>query len=453
MKLCSLVMMIFLAVLAPAAFPQQEPLTQAQVMELVKAKMETPELVQLVHEHGINFDLTDDYLASLRKAGAEEPVIEALRAARPKVLSKEQVLQLVAGHVPSARAAMLVKQHGIDFLPDEEYLKTLRLAGGDDELIDIVREAGKAVTADLVVTTSPDAAVYLDGALQGKADAQGQLAVKAKLGAHALKISLKGKKDFEQSVTLATREATKIEARLENPPSPVRENPRDRLKYVWIPPGTFMMGCSLGDSECLDPERPAHQVTITRGFWIGQTPVTVGAYKRFAGATGRQTAGAPSFNNGWANENMPIVNVNWDDAQTYCGWIGARLPSEAEWEYAARGGSTEERYGSIDVVAWHRQNSGGQTHDVAQKRANGFGLYDILGNVSEWVNDWYDQNYYQNSPSQDPQGPASGQLRVLRGGSWYNSPDVVRVSIRDRGNPAVGSSSVGFRCAGEAFNP
>jgi serine/threonine-protein kinase len=200
-------------------------------------------------------------------------------------------------------------------------------------------------------------------------------------------------------------------------PVTVRDNPKDGLKYVWIPPGTFMMGCSPGDSECFDFEKPSHQVTITKGFWMGQTEVTVAAYRRFAGSTGRQMPDAPNFNAGWNNQDMPIVNVSWDDATAFCGWAGGRLPTEAEWEYAARGGSTEARYGNLDELAWDNQNSGGQTHDVAQKRANGFGLYDMLGNVWEWVNDWDDPNYYQNSPSQDPPGAASGQFRVLRGGS------------------------------------
>jgi formylglycine-generating enzyme required for sulfatase activity len=243
----------------------------------------------------------------------------------------------------------------------------------------------------------------------------------------------------------------------------VRVNSKDGLKYVWIPPGTFMMGCSPGDKEYYADEKPAHRVTITKGFWIGQTPVTVRAYKRFAGATGRQMPNAPSFNSGWTNENMPVVNVTWDEAQAYCGWVGGRLRTEAEWEYAARGGSTQARYGPIDEVAWYYENSGGGTHDVAQKRANGFGLYDMLGNVWEWVNDWYDANYYQSSPPRDPQGPTRGVAvaagrfilvgphRVYRGGAWDFVAKNVRVSQRGGEDPTGRYGNVGLRCAGKVF--
>jgi formylglycine-generating enzyme required for sulfatase activity len=121
---------------------------------------------------------------------------------------------------------------------------------------------------------------------------------------------------------------------------------------------------------------------------MGQTPVTVGAYKRFAAATGGQMPPAPGFNAGWASDNMPMVNITWNDGEAYCRWSGGRLPTEAEWEYAARGGSTEARYGDLGQIAWYSENSGGRTHEVAQKQANRFGLYDMLGNVWEWVNDW-----------------------------------------------------------------
>ncbi len=233
-------------------------------------------------------------------------------------------------------------------------------------------------------------------------------------------------------------------------PVQVEVNPRDGLKYVYIPPGTFMMGCSPADSECSDDEKPAHQVTITKGFWMGQTEVTVGAYKRFASATGGSMPAAPSFNRDWGNEQMPMVEVTWDEAQTYCRWAGGRLPTEAEWEYAARASSTEARYGLLDDTAWYGNNSGHGTHDVAQKRPNSWGLFDMLGNVWEWVDDWY-KNYYGSSPATDPGGPSSGSVRVMRGGSWYLDAGYARVSSREGDYPS--NRSDGLRCVREVSKP
>jgi formylglycine-generating enzyme required for sulfatase activity len=233
-------------------------------------------------------------------------------------------------------------------------------------------------------------------------------------------------------------------------PGTVKTNAIDGLKYVWIPPGTFMMGCSPGDSKCDDNEKPAHRVTISKGFWMGQTLVTVAAYKRFAGTAGWKM---PNLKGDGANDNMPIVHVIRDDAHDYCTWAGGRLPSEAEWEYAARGGSTEARYGNLDEIAWYHKNSQRHVHEVAQKRPNGFGLYDVLGNVWEWVNDWYDDRYYRNSPSQDPAGPTSGHRGLLRGGAWFNYPSYVRVSYRSRFLLGGGVNSGGLRCARDVDIP
>jgi formylglycine-generating enzyme required for sulfatase activity len=236
-------------------------------------------------------------------------------------------------------------------------------------------------------------------------------------------------------------------------PGTVKANPKDRLKYVWIPPGSFTMGCSPGDNECFPQEKPSHRVTITKGFWIGQTEVTVAAYWRFSGSTGGPMPTAPAFNTRWNKQDMPIGNVNWRDATAFCSWAGGRLPTEAEWEYAGRAGNRKARYGQIDQVAWYLDNSGHKTQEVAQKHPNGFGLYDMLGNVWEWVNDWYEADYYQNSPPQDPPGPASGSARILRSGSWNYPPRYVRVSFRAPQDQASRSPVIGFRCAGKVFAP
>jgi sulfatase modifying factor 1 len=533
MKTCFLTLILVLAVVAQFATPQQTqaPLTKDQVMGLLKAQMDNAELAKLLRERGIDFEVTDDYVQALRKAGAQDALIEALRAVKPPPLTKDEVLHLVTGGMPSQRVAGLVTRRGVDFLVDDPYLGMLHMLGADDSLIAALRQANKAVTPALAVATSPDAEVSLDGVFKGRASPQGELTIRANPGVHTLKISLKGKKDYEQQVTLVGGQTTKIQAVLvdlpgsiqvqtlagaevflddysrgsadaggqlvipdlavgahelrvtargkkefrqditvlpgqesridavlaefEEPPLPagaVTENPRDGLKYVRIPPGTFQMGCSPGDNGCENNEKPSHQVSITKAFWIGQTEVTVGAYKRFEEASGRQMPHAPDFNNARTNDNLPIVNVTWDEASAYCMWVGGRLPTEAEWEYAARGGSTEARYGNLDDIAWYDGNSGQRRHEVARKRFNGFGVYDLLGNVWEWVNDWYDEQYYRHGPSQDPSGPSSGQDRVLRGGSWVSNPRNVRVSVRGWSDPA-GRNNAGFRCAWNRDGP
>jgi formylglycine-generating enzyme required for sulfatase activity/tRNA A-37 threonylcarbamoyl transferase component Bud32 len=214
-------------------------------------------------------------------------------------------------------------------------------------------------------------------------------------------------------------------------------NPKDGLTYVWIPPGTFRMGCSPGDNECFDDEKPANQVTITKGFWLGQTPVTQQAYQR---ATGQN----PSYFKG---TNLPVETVTWDESRAYCAATGGRLPTEAEWEYAARAGSTGARYGNLDEIAWDLGNSGGKTHEVGQKLANGFGLYDMLGNVWQWVADGYGN--YPSGAQSDPSGSATSRFRALRGGSWVSNARFARVSLRYRYVPGVRLYNIGLRCVGK----
>jgi formylglycine-generating enzyme required for sulfatase activity len=223
----------------------------------------------------------------------------------------------------------------------------------------------------------------------------------------------------------------------------VRINPGDDQPYVWIPPGEFQMGCSPGDDRCEDDEKPPHTVRITRGFWLGETPVTQAAFVKAIGKN-------PSHFRG---SQHPVEQVTWDQARRYCEAVGGRLPTEAEWEYAARAGSTEPRYGALDAIAWHGGNSGGQTQPVKQMQPSSWGLHDMLGNVWEWVADWYGENYYQtvSSPAVDPKGPSSGTQHAVRGGSWDYDPRLVRVSGRGGFELEYRDIFTGFRCVREVI--
>jgi formylglycine-generating enzyme required for sulfatase activity len=229
-----------------------------------------------------------------------------------------------------------------------------------------------------------------------------------------------------------------------------RKNPKDGMVYVWIPSGSFMMGCSPNDAECFSDEKPSRRVTLSHGYWIGQTEVRVAAFERFAGILDANKLQAlPTMD---PVSVMPIVDVTWDEADQYCRWSGGRLPTEAEWEYAARAGSPGIRNENIDAMAWYEANSGNSSHPTAQKRENAYGLFDMLGNVWEWVADWYSGDYYSTGPVLNPLGPASGTMRVLRGGSWLNPPRLIRFSDRGRSQPDARFNYFGMRCVWEPEN-
>jgi formylglycine-generating enzyme required for sulfatase activity len=201
-----------------------------------------------------------------------------------------------------------------------------------------------------------------------------------------------------------------------------------KFKMVKVEGGAFTMGATAEQgSDAWDGEKPAHQVTLS-DYYIGETQVTQALWKSVMGNN-------PSY---WKGDNLPVERVSWEDAQEFIQKLiqetgrTFRLPAEAEWEYAARGGKKSKGYkysgsNSIDEVAWY-SNSGGKTHSVKAKKANELGLYDMSGNVFEWCNDWYGK--YSSDAQTNPQGPDEGSRRVLRGGGWRSIAGNCRVSYR-----------------------
>jgi len=206
---------------------------------------------------------------------------------------------------------------------------------------------------------------------------------------------------------------------------------------------------SPASEEGRDSDEVQHTVTLTKGFWLSDHEVTQSEYQAVMGSNPSEFKG---------DLNRPVEQVSWDEAVLYCqkltereraaGRITAqqayRLPTEAEWEYAARAGTTGALYGELDTIAWWNGNAGNQTHPVKQKAPNAWGLYDMIGNVWEWCSDWYGN--YPTVSVTDPRGPSSGSVRVRRGGSWLSDARGARSASR-WGDPGDRYGRLGFRPA------
>ena len=210
--------------------------------------------------------------------------------------------------------------------------------------------------------------------------------------------------------------------------------------------------------------RSCHRVSISKPFWLWQTEVTVKAYEQFCEETARTmpaepgSGEMPGFNPDWRLKDHPMVKVSWRQARDFCTWSGDHLPTEAEWEYAARGGVDGLKYPWGNDCSHDEANfwkTGGldqwkHTAPVASFPANGFGLHDMVGNIYEWVANWYGEDYYRQSPVTDPRGPTRGTQRVVRRGPGFINPRVLRTSSRLRVDPDARRIYLGFRCAQEA---
>jgi formylglycine-generating enzyme required for sulfatase activity len=236
--------------------------------------------------------------------------------------------------------------------------------------------------------------------------------------------------------------------------------------FILVKGGAFTMGCTSEQSDCVFDEKPTHPVTLSN-FYIGETEVTQAQWRTVMGSD-------PSELNNKGCDQCPVEKVSWDDIQDFLSRLNSRsggaryrMPTEAEWEYAARGGSQSRGFpyagsNNLDEVAWYYNNSGDRnlsgnwdyehlkannckTHPVKGKKANELGLYDMSGNVFEWCQDWYGD--YTSGSQFNPTGPASGSFRVLRGGSWLDGPTGCRVARRNYFTPGSRLSSIGFRLA------
>ena len=240
---------------------------------------------------------------------------------------------------------------------------------------------------------------------------------------------------------------------------------------VLISGGTFDMGDTFNEGE--SDEKPLHKVSLN-SFYISKHEVTNSEYAKFLNEYGSEIVKSGEFKgqtmidehewgmkkvgNTWqpvpGYENNPVPDVSWYGAYEYCRYHGWRLPTEAEWEYAARSGGKKERYAGTNLdnilsdYAWFSANSGSMTHPVGTREPNSLGLFDMSGNMWEWCQDWYASNYYSSSPNVNPQGPSSGTERVLRGGSWNSDIGLYfRSAYRLKWLPTSRFNFYGFRCA------
>ena len=249
------------------------------------------------------------------------------------------------------------------------------------------------------------------------------------------------------------------------------------IEMLLVPPGKFMMGMSSPDSDAQENEKPSHQVTLTKPFYLGRTEVTQPQWVAAMGENPsickvanpndamvdmlmkngltKEQAEAKAASASMSMNILPVDTISWADSQKFCYKTGFQLPTEAQWEYACRAGDNNPRYGELSEIAWNPENANKTSHSVASKTPNALGFYDMLGNIWEWTGDWYEGSYYKTCEKGvvDPNGPAQKSSstaitgRVLRGGGWVGFPYGCRASYRYGYDPDHRYYFIGFRVA------
>ena len=337
--------------------------------------------------------------------------------------------------------------------------KTIQLA--QQQKLDVAFDALSAIQGNLSVNFKPFGSdVYVDGVKVGQSPRvfNGVL-----VGNHNVEIRKSGYATFRQTITISEGQTASISGSLTSSTSSSSANTLSSsgsslsgnaltipvkngisIEMVKVEAGSFDMGATPEMKKPYDWEKPVHRVTLTNNYYIGKYEVTQALWKIVMGSN-------PS---NFKGDNLPVENVSWNNCQKFISKLNKltgksfRLPSEAEWEYAARGGNKSRGYlysgsNAIGDVAWYEGNSSFMTHAVGTKQPNELGIYDMTGNVWEWCQDWYDS--YSSSPQTNPTGAVSGSYRVDRGGSWNCLARSCRASCRDRCTPDYRNNSCGLR--------
>jgi formylglycine-generating enzyme required for sulfatase activity len=470
-------------------------LTEPQVLQMVKDHLPDGRIVQIVGTCRIGFAVTPEALGRLRAGGATEAVVAAVRSqrqltleqARQEVAALEKKIEELQAQGRPAREQRLEqvdadysrqrKQLG-ELAPKDRYETAAEYAGRQEkwnrarEELDRKQTVARAeiegaFEAEWQKSSGPYLAeiAALRAGLYPLEDAKLEFLdydadrgiLKSRVGGKEYGFTVP--REIARRMDLETHPAA---ARVEQPFS--EDASRTRLLveeatgksfsgvpvelltiggFVLMPAGEFLMGSDSSRGG----EKPPHRVRITKRLEIGEFEVTQAQWKAVMGAN-------PSYFQG---DRRPVESVSWNDVQEFLKRLNAtndgyryRLPTEAEWEYAARAGSTADGVADPDAVAWYDGNSGGETHPAGGKRANAWGLNDMLGNVREWCADWYGRDYYASSPVDDPQGPAFGTHHVVRGGSWLDDSRGVLPAGRYWDIPEFRSRDTGFRLVREA---